>query len=239
MANNNRRFPNTVERGDVFHTVSTTRDDRSPTVGRVAEFIQDNLLPEITNDYLLINNGSSLDFSFVRQISNSVTIGSESVSSQNTIGVYAQSESRLNVGTGIRTDFFANSVVVAENRIIITNHTLAHAFVTTIDSVDSSTGDIFLDEPLPTGLFNALALTGDGANTVTVAELTSVTIEGDLIVNGSLSGTIDIDAVNNVNGSDADEPDTIRFWTGTETEYQTLVGGNNVESDIIYFRKRN
>lgn len=227
--------PDEIDGQDRLQTTSAeSRQDRSPSVDTLTDYVSENLLPDTDRTYLLSNRGSIIDYSGVESVATRAVVGSEVPSRVVGVGVFASSASRLTVGSVVRGSFFANSQVVRGARILFQNHTQELSFFTSIDQLDANSGDITLETALPSALQEAAASSGDGANTLTVFSATNLVVDGDLTINGDILGNRSLarQLVNTNTAAGAIQPQA--YWLGTEAEFQALSSAGLVDANTMY-----
>ena len=227
-----------LERNDtLLGNNNATGSPRNFTPESVADFTESEVLTGIQEDFVLIKNQDQFSQGFIRTRVDKITIGSEVRTTDSFFTLISPSTVRIDLA--MRDSFFSNSAVIVGARVRITNHTTRTILFSSISSIDIGTGTFLLEDIFSAGERNAIN-SGDGSNTLQVVTPLGVNINagpGGLTVDGSLintAGNSIATSLSNINDS-GDSNIFLRFWQGTQSEYDALVTLGFVEDTTLYY----
>ena len=221
-----------VERTDrVFGTNSSNSQQANFTLADLSDFFKSNSSDVTADGFLTKIVDNSVSLSIARDTTQVVRFGNLFPSTVAGDVVYATNANTIFIGANLNAGFFANPLLVSGARIIFVSNTSRLSHSSTITGFDSTASTITVADNIPNNLQVNAGTIGDGANLLLLLGSPSISISGDLDVDGTISGTVSTNRFINIRDNQQ-----YSLWLGTESQYQTELAAGNVRTDVLYLR---
>ena len=207
-------------------------------VGSLTNYFREEILGGLSNNSLLLNNNGEAIESFITNNIRLNVVGSEDQITDVERAVRSINAQQLYVGNAIRSDFF-DSLAIGRRLIFYSNRT-GERIVTTVLSFIESTGLITLNDQLTAVQLAIFGDSGTFDNVLTAVTNLGTSIEGDLAINGNITGEFSVTPTISKASVDAaigvsSTGDENKFYNqeGDHTEVSSIVNQNESESGLL------
>lgn len=201
-------------------------------MGDISNFVRTTIFPNLDDGRVFIQNEGSLLESFISNPVTAEAYSNEYVASDTaadlTKAIYFSNASTITVGSGV-TDVFDSTILMTGVRLIFINRDTATRILLTVASVDTTARTITLTQNVTNFADFDGSTIANGSNQLMFVRNNGISLDGSIT-----AGTINapVTRVNNINPNG---PATIRFWFGTQMEFDTqFPGGAGLEADVEY-----